>query len=174
MIDLYLDQLELAYFEASVAFENLKDEHVWARPAERLVSIGELAGHIAVWQALRFAGEGDEQGNPVPDTCHVSSPLISRRFAYHPMSMETPPSEEHRAMGAADVWNELKRVHEESVAVLKSRPLDLDAPPPGWDKGGSTGGTLREMLKYQIFHVGYHVGQIYSARFLLGDSPPDN
>jgi hypothetical protein len=174
MLDTYLDLLDLAYFEASVAFEGLADENVWKRPAERLVSIGELAGHIAFWEAMRFAAEGDESGRPKQETCRVKSILLDDRFSYYPHSMALPPSEEHQAMTAQQVWSELKRIHEESVSHLKSQNPHIDAPPPGWSSGGSTGFTLREMLKYQIFHVGYHVGQIYSARYLLGEEPPDN
>ena len=60
MMDAYLDVLELAHFEVKEAFGGLKDENVWKRPAEGLLSVGELAGHMAYWEAARLAGEGDE------------------------------------------------------------------------------------------------------------------
>ncbi len=150
MIDIYLDALDLAYFEATVAFEGLADDNVWKRPADGLVSIGELAGRADLAK------------------CRVKSPLVDRRFSYYPMAV--PPSDEHLAMSAKQVLGELMRVHKESVAHLRSENPDLDAPTPGWFPNS----TIREMLKYQIFHVSYHTGQMYSARHLLGDQPPDN
>ena len=52
----YLEVLELGYFEVQFAFEGLADENVWKRPAAGLISVGELAGHIAYWEAVRLAG----------------------------------------------------------------------------------------------------------------------
>ncbi|MEA2552859.1 MAG: hypothetical protein QOJ65_1035, partial [Fimbriimonadaceae bacterium] len=50
-----LDQLIKAWdegqWEFSLAFEGLADEDVWRRPHPQLLSIGELAGHIAFWDA---------------------------------------------------------------------------------------------------------------------------
>src|SRR6266567_1145203 len=97
MIEAYLNVLELAYYEVTFAFEGLADANVWRRPAEGLLSVGELAGHIAFWEAVRFSGEG---GEPLPDPakCRVSSPLIDPRFAYYPHTLANPPSEQHLAM----------------------------------------------------------------------------
>ena len=67
------------YYEVKFAFEGLADENVWKRPAEGLLSVGELAGHIAYWEAVRLAGEGEE-----PEKCRVSSLLIDPRFGYLP------------------------------------------------------------------------------------------
>jgi hypothetical protein len=47
MLEVYLSQLELAYFELGEAFKGLKDENVWKRPGEGLLSVGEIAGHVA-------------------------------------------------------------------------------------------------------------------------------
>ena len=61
MMEAYLKVLELGYFEVKEAFEGLADENVWKRPAEGLLSVGELAGHIAYWEAVRLAGEGGDR-----------------------------------------------------------------------------------------------------------------
>ena len=159
MLDTYLSQLELAYFELGVAFEGLADENVWKRPAEGILSIGELAGHIAYAEANRFAGEGT-----------LSSPLIDPRFWYYPVTVATPPSEEQLAMTAGQVGAELARVHQEAVAKLKARNLDLASAAPD----GSPGNTYGEVLQYVVFHVGYHIGQMYTVRHLLGEVTPDN
>src|SRR5438067_1954812 len=100
MVEAYLELLEEGYYEVKFAFEGLADENVWKRPAAGLLSVGELAGHIAYWEAVKLAGEGRE---PEPDLaecrvssplidhrfddlakCRVSSPLIDHRFAYYP------------------------------------------------------------------------------------------
>lgn len=159
MLEIYLEQLELAYFELGEAFTGLADENVWKRPAEGIPSVGELAGHIAYGEADRFAGKGV-----------LTSPLIDPRFRYYDHTLSTPPSEEQLAMTATEVHTELVRVHQEAVAQLKKRDLDLSGPAPE----NSPGNTFGEMLQYMIFHVGYHVGQMYTVRHLLGEQTPDN
>jgi DinB superfamily len=169
MIEAYLGCLDLAYFEVTEAFKGLGDEHVWKRPAEGLLSVGELAGHIAHWEAVRLAGEG---GKPWPDIakCRVRSPLIDPRFRYYPITLANPPSEQHRTMTAEQVCRELLRVHEEAVAHFRALNPDPESTPPGWAPFWTYG----ESLKYAVFHVSYHTGQIYSARHLLGEETPDN
>ena len=178
MVEVYLRLLEQGYYEVKFAFEGLADEHVWKRPAEGLLSVGELAGHIAYWEAVRLAGEGgtpDPEANGIsllPDLakCRVSSPLIDHRFAYYPTTLATPPSEQHLAMTAEQVCRELLRVHAESVAHFKALNADLASPVPGWPPNWTYGA----FLEYLVFHVGYHNGQMYSVRHLLGEQTPDN
>src|SRR5436190_4213918 len=156
MVEAYLSVLELGHYELKIAFEGLADENVWKRPAAGLLSVGELAGHIAFWEAVRLAGEG-----PDPAQCRVSSPLIDQRFRYYPATIATPPSEQHLAMTAEQVCRELRRVHEEAVAHFK-----VLNPGPDTRYG--------EYLEYAVFHISYHTGQMYSARHLLGEQTPDN
>jgi hypothetical protein len=170
MMEAYLEALELGYYEVQFAFEGLADENVWKRPADGLLSVGELAGHIAYWIAVRFAGEGGDASRPDLTACRISSPLIDHRFAYHPTTITAPPSEQHLAMTAEQVYGELVRVYEESVAHFKTRDPDLNSTPPGYPPEY----TYRELLKYAAFHVAYHTGQMYSARHLLGEETPDN
>src|SRR5436853_3812966 len=101
MVEACLGCLELAYFEVREAFKGLADEHVWKRPAEGLLSVGELAGHIAHWEAVRLAGEGGDRsegirpqgghpGGPDLAKCRVKSPLIDERFRYYPITLANP------------------------------------------------------------------------------------
>lgn len=60
MLEAYLKLLGQGFYEATFAFEGLADENVWKRPSEGLLSVGELAGHIAYWEAVRLTGEGGE------------------------------------------------------------------------------------------------------------------
>lgn len=173
--DAYLEILEEGYFEAKIAFDDLADENVWKRPAPGLLSLGELAGHIAYWEAIRLAGEGGtptEVGFMQPDLskCQVSSPLIDTQFAYYTATINTLPSEAHRAMTAEQVCHEMVRVHEEAVAHFRAFDPDLKSTPTGWPPPW----TYRSFLTYLAFHVAYHTGQIYTVRHLLGDTPPDN
>jgi uncharacterized damage-inducible protein DinB len=171
MVEAYLGVLEMDFFEVTEAFRGLADEHVWKRPAERLLSVGELAGHIALSVAARLAGEKmDATWPPDLTKCPLISPLIDARFAYYPATIANPPSEEHLAMTAEQVCRELLRVHEEAVSHFRALSPDLDSPAPSWPPNCTYG----ESLKYLLFHVAYHTGQIYSARHLLGEETPDN
>lgn len=170
MLEAYLAVLDEGYFEAKVAFEGLADEHVWERPADGVLSVGELAGHIAYWEAIRLAGVDEADSEPDLALCRVHSPLIDPRFRYYPASLATPPSEEHRAMTAEQVCAELLRVHAESVAYFRESNPDPNSTPPGQPAGQ----TYDAFVRYLAFHVAYHVGQMYTARHLLGETTPDN
>ncbi len=171
MGEAYLEILEVGYYEATIAFDGLADENVWKRPAEGLLSVGELAGHIVYWEAMRFAGEGTNgTAQPNPAKCRISSPLVDQIFEYYPANIATRPSERQLAMTAVEVCAEFLRVHEESIAYFKSLYADLETDAPGYPQGYN----YREFLTYAAFHVAYHAGQMYSIRHLLGDTTTDN
>ena len=165
MVAAYLKLLEQGYYEVKFAFEGLADDNIWKRPAPGLLSVGELAGHIAYWEAVKLAGEGED-----PAKCRVSSLLIDLRFSYYPTTKVTPPSEEHLAMTAEQVCRELLRVHAEAVAHFKALNPNLESSAPGWPPDHTYG----FFLEYAVFHVAYHTGQMYSVRHLLGEQTPDN
>lgn len=168
MLEVYLEMLEEGYFEVGEAFKGLEDENVWKRPAEGLLSVGELAGHMAYWEAVRLAGEGED-----PEKCRVRSPLIAPRFRYYKTTLATPPSEQHLAMTAEQVRSELVRVHDESVAHFRALNPDLESVPTGLPPNLASN-TYGTSLRYLVFHIAYHTGQMYSARHLLGEETPDN
>jgi hypothetical protein len=167
MVEAVMKQLELGYYEVKFAFEGLADDHVWKRPAPGLLSVGEIAGHVAFWEAVRLAGEGED-----PEKCRVSSPLIDPRFRYLPDTLETPPTEQHLAMTAEQVCGELLRVHGEAVAHFKALNPDPESKLPGSFAGMEW--TYGAAVEYLAFHVAYHTGQMFSARHLLGEETPDN
>jgi hypothetical protein len=174
MLETYLKLLDLDFFELGEAFKGLKDENVWRRPAEGLLSVGEIAGHITYWHCLRLAGDG---GFSVPDMesewpeSPISSPLINNRFRYFNPSISLSPSAEHKAMTAQQVYDEVIRVHKETIRIFKEQNKDLASVVPNSDWPEFT---YEEALKYQVFHIAYHTGQIYSARHLLGEETVDN
>jgi len=171
MLDTYLKALDLCYFEVTEAFRGLADEHVRVRPTSTLLSIGELAGHIAYWEAVRFAGEAEDGGSERDlSTCKVKSPLLDPRFGYFPMTLATSPSEEHLAMSGEQVCSELLRIHKEAMTYLVALNPNLENPAPHWGPQSK----YEDLLRYVAFHIAYHTGQMYSVRHLLGETPPDN
>ena len=165
MSETCLKLLELGYYELKFAFEGLADANVWMRPAPPLLSVGELAGHLAYWEAIRLAGEGRDLSK-----CLISSPLVDERFGYCTTTLTTPPSEQHLTMTAEQVYAELLRVHTEAVAHLTK----LNPDPVTHIPGCPSGFTYGEYLEYAVFHIAYHTGQIYSVRHLLAEKTPDN
>jgi hypothetical protein len=165
MIETCLKLLEVGYYEIQFAFEGLAEENVWKRPAEGLLSVGELAGHLAYWEAVRLAGEGESL-----EKCQVRSPLIDSRFRYYSNTITMPPSEQQQAMTAQQVYEELLRVHQESIRHFQSLNVDPDTYIPGCPNGFTYG----EYLQYAVFHIAYHTGQMFSARHLQGEETPDN
>lgn len=165
MLETYLGILDLCYFEIGEAFTGLADGNVWKRPAENLLSIGEIAGHIALWDALRLSSDASEW-HPNPANCPLESPFLDPRFAYYPATLASEPSETHQAMTAAEVLEELQRLHASAVAILRERKPDIGATDPP--------NHFAEYLKYGAFHSSYHTGQIYTVRHLLGETTQDN
>lgn len=178
MPETYLSMMDEGYYEADCAFRGLADANVWKRPAPGLLSVGELAGHMAYWEAVRLTRESEEpidiaiEGERLPDLTrlHVNSPLIDHRFRYHPETLTSAPSKEHFQMTAEMVGSELQRVHRESSAYFQEQRHDIDIPLVGWPGNP----TYRAILSYLCFHIGYHVGQIYTVRHLLGENTEDN
>ena len=168
MLAVYLAILDEAHFEVQEAFKGLADDNVWKRPATGLLSIGEIAGHIAYWEVIKFAYDA----GPDPDIAllELTSPLIDRRFRYYTTALDLSPSPEHLSLSAAEVYAEVVRLHEESITRFQTRNPDLDSRPPGFGPNA----TYRAFLSYAPIHVAYHTGQIYSARHVLGELPPDN
>lgn len=153
-LDLLVKALDSAMWELSEAFKGLPDADVWRRPDPRLLSVGELAGHIAYGEAQSFLGEG------------FDSPLAGPGFSYYAANVADPVS---LSMGAEEVLAEVRRVHEACKAAILAEPRDTEEPSPfreGWTWG--------YVLEYQGFHVAYHTGQIYSVRHLLGHETVDN
>ncbi|HRI44515.1 MAG TPA: DinB family protein [Fimbriimonadaceae bacterium] len=153
-LDLLLKALDTAHWQMSEAFKGLPDADVWTRPDPRLLSVGELAAHVAYWEAQSFVGEGTE------------SPLAVAAARYYTTNAVEPFS---LNLGAEAVLHEVQRIHDLCKASFFANPHDSEEPNPnreGWTWGMT--------LEYQAFHVAYHTGQMYSVRHLLGHQPVDN
>lgn len=153
-LDSLIKALDSAHWELSEAFVNLPDEDLWKRPHPKLLSVGELAAHIAYGEASSFFGEDFEIAiTPTP-------------VAYYPSAVENPVVGE---MGSEAALKEVQRVH------LACKEAFLANPKPAGEINPLRGDwTWEYTLQYAAFHVAYHTGQIYSVRHLLGHETVDN
>lgn len=152
-IDALFADWDTAHWEFTLAFEGLADEDLWRRADPRLLSVGELAGHVAYWES-RYATEA-LAGNPLAD----------QRFGYYTHQVGGPVRLE---LGVAALLEALKGVHAAAKEAIAAHP-DLDAPFPPQPEM-----TWAQKVKYSVFHVAYHCGQAYSVRHLLGHDTTDN
>lgn len=150
-----------AHREFAIALGGLPDDELWIRAHPRLLSVGELAGHVAYWQAVWVSGGGDSK----PDLAQlpIKSPLLQEGFRYYTASVEAPFQ---IALGTEAVLDQVMEVHEAAKAFIGDKGKD-DAYPGQW-------GTWGNLVQYQAFHVAYHTGQVYSVRHLLGHQTEDN
>ena len=142
--------------ELAIALEGVTDEDLWVRPHERLLSIGELAGHITYYEAAMTVGQSGK----------IQSLLVDSRFDYYTSNIGHPIVLD---MGADELRREVARVHAEAKGELTQvNPSSTDPIP--WREGATWGG----YAQYLVFHVAYHTGQIYSARHMMGHETEDN
>lgn len=146
--------LDNAIWELGEAFTDMPDADLWTRPHPKLLSVGELGGHLAYglneWFALG----------------KIESPLNEPELRYYPYSIEQPTQV---ALTASELYAEIKRVHELCKAAFAERN-----PAPEEQHPARSEFTWGSALEYQVFHVAYHTGQIYSVRHLLGHETVDN
>lgn len=153
-LDMLVKAWDTAHWEMGEAFKGLPDDDVWKRPHPRLLSVGELACHVAYWEAQSFFGEAFE------------SPLRLGTARYYTSNSDEPFS---LPLGAEELYAEVKRIHEACKAEFTAHPHDSEELNPFRDNG-SWGWTV----EYQAFHLAYHTGQMYSVRHLLGHETVDN
>lgn len=141
------------HWEFTLAFEGLSDDDLWLRPHPTLLSLGELAGHVAYNEAL------------LTPEASVDSPLNDKAFDYFPHQLETAIK---KSLNVAQVLEEVKKVHEAAKAQV-AQVEDFDEIVP-WRKDWTWG----QCVQYRVFHVAYHTGQAYSVRHLMGHTTTDN
>jgi hypothetical protein len=157
-LDQLLNAWDEGHSEFALAFHGLEDRDLWCRPDPKLLSIGELAGHVVHWEAV--VSENPRVEFP------IESPLIDGRFSFYTSNVDVPVS---LNLGVADVLREMKRVHE----IAKAELLKLD--PAFHDPiKGNEEMTWGRYLRYRVIHVAYHCGQAYSVRHLMGHETTDN
>jgi uncharacterized damage-inducible protein DinB len=149
-----------AHREFAIAMGGITDDDLWKRAHPRLLSVGELAGHIAYWQAVWTLGGGN--ASPDLEQLPIKSPLLDNAFRYYTTNVEGAFAVQ---LGPSQVLEEVARVHDAAKAAVAT--LGKDDPHPQWSTWGN-------LVQYQAFHVAYHTGQVYSVRHLLGHVTEDN
>ncbi|HTQ11102.1 MAG TPA: DinB family protein [Fimbriimonadaceae bacterium] len=147
--------------EFAISLGGISEEDLWKRPHPRLLSVGELAGHLAYWQAVWITGGGD--ASPDLTRLPVRSPLVDEAFRYYTTQVDHPFRLD---LNAEQVLAEVQRIHEIAKAAAEGKGKD-DPYPGQWRTWGN-------LVQYQAFHVAYHTGQAYSVRHLLGHDTEDN
>src|ERR1044072_8177552 len=95
--------------EFAFAFDGLSDEDLWKRPHPTLLSVGELGGHVAYWQAGWPMGGGEARSDL--SQLPIQSPLVYNAFRYYTLSVAETYS---LPMGTKAVLDEVMRVHAEA------------------------------------------------------------
>ena len=150
-----------AHWEFYLAVEGLSDADLWRRAHPQLLSVGELAGHVAYWEAVSIASYLPEDS---PN--RIVSPLVDKRFDYYTNEVNNPVALD---LGVDEVLNELKKIHLSFRSATETIDPDSDDAIP--DRPGFTWGAY---LRYQAFHIAYHTGQAFSVRHLMGHMTNDN
>lgn len=145
--------IDSAVWEMHEVFEGLKDADVWVRADPRLLSVGELAAHVAYGEVSYFLGE-------------FESPLLTPSIRYYPHTLDSPLV---LSLGAAELYAEVLRIHEACKAKFMQDLPDLADKNPYRDEW-----TWGYMMEYMAFHVAYHTGQMYSVRHLMGHETANN
>ncbi len=158
-LELLISALDEGHRELVIALDGLPDEDVWQRPHDSLLSVGEIVGHVAYWEAVRLASAPNEGSN-------IKSPVVDRAFRYYTGQIGQPVA---LSLNSAELTAEIQRVHAEARASLVAANPKLDDPFPGPFQS-----TWRDCLQYMAFHVAYHTGQVYSARHIFGHKTEDN
>jgi hypothetical protein len=149
-----------AHREFAIALGGLPDADLWKRAHPRLLSVGELAGHIAYGEAVWTLGDGSHQTDLAK--LPIASPLLVQAVRYYTINVDQELAIE---LGTTRVLEEVTRIYEASKAAAASK--NFTDPHPYWATWGN-------LVQYQVFHVAYHTGQAYSVRHLLGHETEDN
>jgi len=163
-IETLIDAWDEAHREFAIALEGLDDKDLWVRPHPRLLSIGELAAHIAYWEGVKSSGLGPKADLEKLD---IKSPLIDQVARYYTTNIGEPMQS---MLGTKEVLAEVKRIHEHWKAAVAQLNPDGDDPVAGFPAPWTWGA----ILQYAAFHVAYHTGQAYSVRHIFGHQTEDN
>lgn len=149
-----MEAVDQAIWELGEALADFPDADLWKRPHERLLSVGEIAAHVAYWEASSFF-------SPM-----FKSPLVTLEVKYYPSALAEP---HELKTSAEEVLQEIQRIHAACREWYFANLPDLAA--VNTHRGNWT---WAYTLQYLAFHVAYHAGQIYSVRHLLAHATVDN
>ena len=155
------------YFETDLVLGGVKEENLHRRPAPNLLSISEHLAHVARSEGsiiCRYlAGESDSEWQ--------TSVLTKQVFGWPPTMLESPTDAELASMSLHEIATEYLALHDRCYQLALT--LDL-APDHVFDDAWDRVTSVRDRLRIAAYHVGYHAGQIYTVRHLLGEETPEN
>ncbi len=165
-LELLLKAWDSAIWEFTLVFEGLSDDDLWRRPHPKLLSVGELAGHVAYWAAVQTTEPPIDRIKNIQEQLSIKSPLLDPAFQYYSIEVDHTVVLD---LTTEEVLNELKRVLEFSKSQVTRVDRSFDDKIIGRDDW-----TWGNLVEYQGFHAAYHAGQAYSVRHLLGHTTTDN
>lgn len=158
-MNFHLGDLFAAWDEAHVdiqtALTGTPNVDLWTRPHPRLLSVGELAGHVAYWEVV----------NVFEPLARPASFLFDPRFAE--LNPNSQPAEFD--LTTEQLTAELARLH--GLAVQELQHLNPTANQPVHFRPEVS---WKWRVTSMVIHAAYHAGQIYSARHALGHDTPEN
>lgn len=155
------------YFETDLLFEGLNPENLHRRPAPNLLAVSEHVAHVVRSEASIIARFLLGQ----PESEWSKRQLCKKLFGWPPTMLESPIDAELATMSVSDVFAAYVEQHEKNYQLVST--LELTAAhmfEDDWDRCK----TVRDRLRIAAYHVGYHSGQIYTTRHLLGEDTPEN
>lgn len=155
------------YFETDLMFEGLRPENLHRRPASNLLSISEHCAHLVRSEASivnRYLfGQLEAEW--------ADTPMRKRLFGWPPTMLESPVDSELLRMSIHEVRAALLAEHDRCYDLAQKLELPAEHV---FDDDWARCPTVGDRLKIAAYHVGYHMGQIYTVRHLLGEETPEN
>lgn len=163
-----IDAWHWSYVDFDMIFDGLSREHLHARPGPGAISIGEMCAHLLRSEAsivLRYLfGE--------PAELWEDHFMLRAPYGWPPDILLAPVDSRLAAMEVDEVRRMVLDRHERLYQRAFSLALPLDH--RFQDDWSGPAPTVEVRLRFAAYHVGYHAGQMYQNRHLLGDSTPDN
>lgn len=155
------------YFEVDLVFEGVRPENLHRRPGPDLLSISEHCAHLVRSEASIV--ERYLFGRPPEEWADT---LMRRAvFGWPPTMLESPVEADLARLTLAEVKDGLIREHERCLRAAQSLTLPAEH---RFDDDWARCTTVADRLRIAAYHVAYHMGQICSARHMLGEETPEN
>ena len=159
-IEPILQVWDTGLFELKIALEGTPREDLWRRPHTNLLSIGEIAGHIAYGLVSHvFCQSNAVQASDLP----VQSVLLDEQIRYFTVNIK---KEFVADLNVESIIDDLENIFSACRDVAASHAME-DSVESHWETWGA-------LANYQAFHIAYHTGQIYSVRHMFGHETEDN
>jgi hypothetical protein len=163
-----IDAWHWSYLDFDLVFQGLSQENLVRRPHPNCLAICEHVAHIMRSEAsiVRRYLFGE------PEELWADHWMLKAPFGWPPdiLAASIDPR-----FGSVEP-EELKGfAHERHNAMVEyAEGIDLPIAFGFADDWADAAPTVEVRLRFAAYHVGYHVGQMYQTRHLLGDETPEN